>query len=362
MNANELEWFLRERVRNAKHGERLPPVRTLMREYGVGQAAIQGVFNRMAHQGQLSLRVGRGTFVQKMGQARSSLDGATVLVLSLRLQTERSHAVARQLHGQLSELGVRCIQLVYERLDEALEVLRLNARFDACVLQSYFETVPLGLLAFLRERCGGLVVDGARLAGMDVDAIASDWRGAMDKGALALRHAGHERIGFVAWPGGAQPLEGLRHHFCSLRQWLGRDEVQMPLIALERMPRPGESSAELIRAGLDKAGHGRRGAVTALMVWAGSDGDGIARALDGLSLQVPRDLSVLLLGHVNRADEHIHTFDIVGSNSDAAAAALVACVRQRIEQPQSEHQTIYLENHLVSFGSIGAPASRPRPG
>ena len=81
-----------------------------------------------------------------------------------------------------------------ERIDEALGLLDPDRRFDACVLQSYFAPLPLRLIAFLRERTGALCVGGARLAGVevDVDAVASDWRGAIDLAMERLRAAGHQ--------------------------------------------------------------------------------------------------------------------------------------------------------------------------
>ena len=155
MKPSDLEIALRRRVEDAPHGARLPPVRQLMREFKVGQATLQEILGRMARQGLLQLQVGRGTFVHKPGRSgASSLIGARVLVLCARIQSERGHQVADQVQEQLSAAGARCVKLVYERIEEALEVLRLTARFDACVLQSYFDAIPLGLLAFLRERCG----------------------------------------------------------------------------------------------------------------------------------------------------------------------------------------------------------------
>lgn len=260
------------------------------------------------------------------------------------------------MHTQLSRQGARCVQLVYERIDEALDMLHVKPRFDVCVLQSYFDIVPLGLLAYLRERCSGLVVDGARIAGVDVDAVASDWRGAMDLALEQLHAAGHERIGFVTWPGDTQPLEGLRHHFVSLRQCLQRTASTMPLVTLGHMPRPGESSAALVSATLDSLGLGRRQAPTALVVWAGAQADALETALQRLPAKARQSARIILLGHVNRPEDHLSQFDIVGSNSDDAADSLVQCIRRRIEEPQQPHKTIYLTNHYVQF----ATGARPR--
>lgn len=362
MDHSELETALRERVHQAAHGERLPPVRALMREYRVGQAVLQEILSRMARQGLLSMRVGRGTYVHKAEgvQAARSMRGAQVLLLSARVQSERSHRVARLLHEQLSERGARCVQVVYGQIEEALEVLRSNMRVDACVLQSYFYVVPLGLLTYLRERCPVVVVDGGRVAGLDIDAIASDWRGALDLAIERLRGVGHERIALVTWPGDIQPLEGLRHHFASLRRVLGASPQHMPLVELERMPQAGESSREMVREAIDRLWQGRT-RPTALLLWGPkSDVHGLLADLRQRGIQVPRDLSVIVIGHVDVPGEHGHLLDIVGSRSSDAAAKLVEQVQHHIEDPRRAGAVAYLPLHHVEAGSVAPPRPQAR--
>lgn len=364
MNATDLEALVRERVQRAAHGERLPPVRSLMREYRVGQAALQEILARMARQGLLTMRVGRGTFVHKGpgGTAARSIRGARVLLLSARVQGERSQRVAQLLHVQLSDRGAHCIQLVYANIEDALEVLRSNLRVDACVLQSYFDLVPLGLLSFLNERCPVLVVDGARVAGLDIDAISSDWRAAMDRAIGRLRDEGHERIGFIAWPGNVQPLDGLRQHFASLRRVLGLDECAMPLVELERMPRAGESSRELVRDALDRLPRGPK-RPTGLLLWGpAADVPGLLADLRQSGACVPRDLSLVMLGHVDVQAQHERQIDIIGTRAADAAAKLADQIQRRIEEPRRPGTVEYLPLHEVRFGSVApAPDRAARP-
>jgi DNA-binding LacI/PurR family transcriptional regulator len=360
MTPSDLEAALRQRVQQARHGERLPPVRALMREYRVGQAVLQEILARVARQGLLSMRVGRGTFVQKTDDvmAPRSIRGARVLLLSARVQSDRSHLVARLMHEQLSELGATCIQVVYRHIEETLEVLRSNMRVDACVLQSYFYRVPLGLLSYLRERCPVLVVDGGRVDGLDIDAISSDWRSAMDICIERLRGEGHERIGFISWPGEVPPLEGLRHHFVSLRRLLGLSEKQMPLLELARMPSAGESSWELVRQAIDQLW---RGAMrpTALLLWGPkSDVHLMLAELRQRGIKVPQNLSIVMIGHVDVPTEHGDVLDIVGSRSSDAVAMLVQQVQSRIENPQRPGARAYLPVQYVQAGSVGPPQQR----
>lgn len=354
MNAQDLEAALRTRVDQASHGDRLPPVRDMMREYKVGQAVIQEILGRMARQGLVQLQVGRGTFVHKPGRsAASSMANARVLVLSARVQSERSHQVAGRVQEQLSTAGARCVQLVYERIDEALEVLRLSARFDACVLQSYFDAIPLGLLAFLRERCGAVIADGARVTGVDLDAVASDWRGALDIAVDHASEAGHRRIGLMAWPGSVQPLEGLRHHFISLRRALRRSEAEMPLIELRRIPRPEEGDGEFVQDAFARAWADKSSRPTALVALGlGPGGSALSAAIEQHKLRIPRDLGVIMLGHVDVANDSNSRFDMVGSRCEDAASALVAQVCERIQYPARDHCTVYLENHYRKAGSL----------
>ncbi len=346
----DLKTKLLARIQSGRHGDRLPPVRSLMREYGVGQATMQTALGQLARQGLLSLQVGRGTFIQKPGQLlRQGLQSAQVLLLSPRVQTERSHQVARSVHSQLTAQGTHCVQLVYERIEEAVALLRPSLRFDACILQSYFDTVPLALLAFLRERCTALVVDGARLTGVNVDAVASDWRNAMDLGLAHLRANGHTRIGFLGWPGAVQPLSGLRQHFNSLRHCLALDERDMPLLELEKMPSPGETSTELIRAALAPLFTRGSNRPTGLLVWVGSDAQALFQALSELSPNSKRWPQLMVLGHVDRPEDHIQRFSVVGSNSEEAARCLVQLTKERIEQPREPQRTHLLPNQLVTF-------------
>lgn len=360
MQVSQLEQLLRDRVRQARHGEQLPPVRALMREYRVGQSALQEILSRMARQGLLSMRVGRGTFVQKTtpGIATKSFKGARVLLLSAQVQGERSHRVAQMLQAQLSERGAQCIQLVYAHIEEALEVLRSNLQVDACVLQSYFDVVPLGLLSFLRERCPVLVVDGARVAGLDIDAVTSDWRAAMDLAMGRLRAQGHERIGFIAWPGQVQPLDGLRQHFISLRRILGHSHEVMPLVELSRMPRAGESSRELVSDALTQIWQSAQ-KPTALMLWGPSmDISALLSDLHGRGIVVARDMSLILLGHVDVKVQHEEKIDIIGTRAVDAAAKLAQQVQQRIEDPQRPSSMEYLPLHQAEYGSVAQASTQ----
>ena len=157
--------------------------------------------------------------------------------------------------------------LVYDRIDDALEVLRLTARFDACVLQSSFDDIPLGLLAFLKEHGVAVVADGTGVTGVDVDAVASDWRGALDAAVDALITRGHRRIALLAWPGEVQPLQSVRHHFGSLRGVLHCSDQEMPLVELHHLPRHGESPMAMWQRALAMLWTRSDARLTAVVAW-----------------------------------------------------------------------------------------------
>lgn len=362
MDAPTLEALLRERVSSAGHGERLPTVRAMMREYRVGQAAIQAALARLARQGLLQLQVGRGTFVQKpVPRARAGFDGARLLLLSPRRQTERSYAVARQLQAEFAARGARCVQIIYERIDEALGLLDPDRRFDACVLQSYFDPLPLRLIAFLRERTGALCVDGARLAGVDVDAVASDWRGAIDLAMERLRATGHRRIGLVAWPGAVPPLQGVRQHFASLRRCLGGSPEAMPAVELACAPQPGHGVRAEMATALKQIAMPRFGGPTALLVWGGgAHAEELRQALKTAGRGPRSASSVLLLCHVDRPEEHGDCFACAGSVSAQAAEEIVTLIAWRFEHPAAEPRTVLLPSRFDARASL-RPFHRSTP-
>ncbi len=80
MSRSDLDNRLRALVAPMAHGQRLPAVRQLMRDFGVGQAAMLEALNALAGEGLVLSQVGRGTFAQKPGSAigKSSLAGASV--------------------------------------------------------------------------------------------------------------------------------------------------------------------------------------------------------------------------------------------------------------------------------------------
>lgn len=354
MDALTLETLLRERVAAAEHGERLPTVRVMMREYRVGQATIQTALARLARQGLLQLQVGRGTFVQRpAARARAGFDGARLLLLSPRRQTERSHAVGRRLQAEFAARGARCVQIIYERIDEALGLLDPDRRFDACVLQSYFDPLPLRLIAFLRERTAALCVDGARLAGVDVDAVASDWRGAIDLAMEQLRAAGHRRIGLVAWPGTVPPLQGVRQHFASLRRCLGGNEQTMPSVELASAPQPGHAVRAELAAALKRIAAPRTGGPTALLIWGGgAHVQELQQALASAGRGPRSASSVLLLCHVDRPEEHGDCFACAGSVSAQAAEEIVALLAWRFEHAAAEPRTVLLPSRFDARASL----------
>jgi len=350
----EVETALRRRVDAAAHGDRLPPMRTLKHEYRVGQAVLQDILQRMAHQGLLRLQVGRGIFVQKpLSAPKGGLAGAKVLLLSQRANSDRNQQVSRLLQGQLVTAGARCVAREYDRIEDALEVLRLTERFDACVLQSSFDAIPVGLLAFLKERGVAVVADGARVAGVDIDAVASDWRSALDTAVDALIERGHHRIALLGWP---NELElGLRHHFVSLRRILHRSDKEMPLIELDPVPQDGESPAAMWERALALLWLRLDARPTAIVIWS-RDGDGnvLAEAIAAVRIRVPQQLSVVRLGHVDVAAEHRERFDVIGSCAVDAAEAIVTQLRRSIEKPQESPSTVYLPVRSALFGSVAS--------
>src|ERR1700704_3570590 len=58
----DLDLFLDSIARASKHGDRLPTIRELMRQFGVSQMVVQRAFQALKDQGVIESEVGRGTF------------------------------------------------------------------------------------------------------------------------------------------------------------------------------------------------------------------------------------------------------------------------------------------------------------
>ncbi len=355
---------LYELVDKLDDGARLPTVRDLMKRFHVSQSAVQEAFNRLREEGLATSQVGRGSYVIKLADAATRAGGRdtagrqpeSLLILSNSSMNERCVLVQQHIVADMVATGGKVVQMSYHDTDHLLVLLRSVPSFDAVILQSHYEVIPIRLLHLLQQKTRALVVDGHTLSGVDVDRIGTDWEESL---ALALDHLtglGHRRIGMVSLESTAQPIVSVRRAFARLRFWGGVPvEVTEPL-EVKGLVHPTQSVDPAFEATLSAA-MAATGALpfSALVTIGLSDGLGIRRCLDRLGLGRPGDLSVHMLGHHNVPTEHIGYFTMAGSSHEEAARQMMAMIRRRLRAQSAAPEICFLACREVVRGSTAAP-------
>jgi len=371
----DLERFLAELARDAQAGDQLPTIRELMRRFGVSQGLVQRAFASLKERGLINSQVGRGTYFVGSGAGRAaSADavpaavgegdapgrapaGRSILLLRRSVSIARGRALVDGLHRRFAAEGHRVLEVSYTDSDHALTVLKALPRFDACVLQSSFRTIPIDVLAALRTKCAALAVDGAALMGADVEAVGTEWGEPLAEAFELLRQRGHRRIA-VAMTGhpmlatqlGWRRLEQLRqaHPDCSVES-----------IALPHWP-DGQYAAALVQR-LRALSENRAAAPTALIAWGIEDGMQLRELLDEAQLPVPAALSVVLLGRTDLANEHAGFFSTVGCSVEDQMAALHEAVLARWAEPDAPHGIRLIPLRRRAGASVADALAAPGP-
>lgn len=370
----DLERYLAELARDAQAGDQLPTIRELMRRFGVSQGLVQRAFASLKERGLINSQVGRGTyFVGGDGAGRVPAGGAaaapaaeseakarlpagrSVLLLRRSISIARGRALVDGLHRRFAAEGHRVLEVSYTDSDHALTVLKALPRFDACVLQSSFRTIPIELLAALRAKCAALAIDGAALVGADVEAVGTEWGEPLADAFESLRQRGHRRfaVAMTAHPMLATQLGWRRLE--QLRQ--AHPECSFEAIALPHWP-DGEYAAALVQRLLEL--HAASAAPpTALIAWGIEDGLRLRELLDEARLPVPAALSVVLLGRTDLVNEHGGFFSTVGCSVEDQMAALHDALLARWARPDAPYgiRLIPLQRRAGASVADAPPAS-----
>ncbi|WP_395703007.1 winged helix-turn-helix domain-containing protein [Aquabacterium sp.] len=358
---HELEQFLDALAREARPGDRLPTIRALMRRFGVSQAPVQRAFQVLKDRGQIESQVGRGTYFtggasspvangtstaalpastaaaepdEPAARGGRATDARAVLLLRRSISIARGRVLVEGLHRRFAAEGHRVLEVSYTDAGHALTVLKALPRFDACVVQSTFRTIPVELLAALREKCAVLAVDGTALVGTDVEAVGTEWGEPLAAAVELLWQQGHRHIAFActAHPFLATQLGWRR--FESLQ----RAQPDLVLEALALPLLPDDAYAEALAARLAA----RRDAAeaplfSALVAWGIEDGERFRALLADVGLAAPDRLSVVLLGRTDLANEHAGFFTMAGCSVEHQVAALHEAIQARWAQPQAPY-------------------------
>lgn len=317
----DLEQFLDQLARDAHPGDRLPPIRDLMRRFGASQMLVQRAFQNLKARGLIASQVGRGTYFRSAGEPEIALASAnrasagarssmrSVLLLRRSISVARGRVLAEGLQRRFTADGHRVLQVSYTDPDHALTVLKGLPRFDACVVQSTFKTVTIEVLAALREKCDVLAVDGTALVGTDVEAVGMEWGEPLATAITCLQQRGHGRIAYATTSHPFLANELGRRRFEHLKNTL--TGVALQLMQVPHLPDENYEAelVDMIKASLDDSG---RPPFTAMVAWGIEDGAKFRRLLSGIGLDVPAALSVVLLGRTDLANEHADFFETVG--------------------------------------------------
>lgn len=347
------------RIDRAEDGARLPTVRELMRSFRVSQAAVQEAFDRLRAEGLVDSRVGRGSYVVKASTAaasrRSSLD--SLLILSNASMNERCVLVQNRIVSEMAQHGGKVVQMSYHDTDHLLELLASTPRFDAAILQSHYESIPVRLLGLLKAKTRALVVDGHSIAGLDIDRVGTDWEEALD---LALGHLaglGHHRVALISTDVIAQPILGARRAFARLARGRGLAAADARTVLLAGVKHPTVSIDAKLEAALAPLRRNGHLPFTAAVILGVSDGIGLRQCLDRLDVGVPEDLSVYMLGHRDVPSEHFGILTMAGSSHVEAADQLTAVLRRRLADPDLPPQIVHLGTAEALRRSTAAPAA-----
>lgn len=367
---SDLEQFLEALAREARPGDRLPPIRDLMRRFGASQMAVQRAFQNLKARGLIDSQVGRGTYFMAEGADAAGAGTATgagagvgvaahapavrsVLLLRRSISITRGRVLLEGLQRRFSADGHRVLEVSYTDPAHARTVLKGLPRFDACVVQSTFKTITIDLLAALKEKSDVLAVDGAALVGADVEAVGLEWGEPMAAAVALLERQGHRRIAYAttSHPFLATQL-GLRR-FEYLKAT--RPDLQLQSIIVPHLPDDNYQAAlvEQVKAGLATTG---QPAFTALVAWGIEDGAGFRALLSSCGVDIPSMLSVVLLGRTDLANEHADFFDTIGCSVADQVAQLHQAIQARWADPSRPHGI-----HLIPVGRrAGASVAAPR--
>jgi DNA-binding LacI/PurR family transcriptional regulator len=359
---DELNQFLDTLANASRAGDRVPTVRELMSRFSASQVVVQIALGRLKDAGLIDSYVGRGTFFRSTDQSdvaininKSAVTTRSVLLLRRSVSIQRGRYVIDSLQRRFNAQGHRVLEVSYTDPNHARTVLRGLPRFDACVVQSSFETITIETLAALRQKTETIVIDGLALVGANVDAVGLEWGEPLTRAIHLLEQRGHRNIAFATTthPFLANAL-GVRR---LIQLQTTNRNANVELIHVPSLPQ--EDYAKVLLTLLSPS-IAKSGALpfTALVVWGIEDGAEFRTQLTALGVRVPSALSVVLLGRTDLPSEHANFFDTVGGKADDQVEYLYEAVVQRWAAPQSAFGVRLLPVVTRAGQSIAAPSQR----
>lgn len=370
---SDLEQFLVQLSRDARPGDRLPPIRDLMHRFGASQMVVQRALQGLKSKGLIASQIGRGTYFLGDGGRLADIERPvastravavrspavrSVLLLRRSVSILRGRVLMEGLQRRFTAEGVRVLEVSYTDPDHARIMLKGLPQFDACVVQSTFKTITIELLAALKEKCDVLAVDGTALAGTEVEAVGTEWGEPLFAAILRLQEMGHRSIAYATTSHPLLASQLGRRRFEALKAVM--PGVDLHLISVPHFPDEGYE-AGLVDMVRDSVGPAGRPPFTALVAWGIEDGAKFRRLLADIGLAVPSALSVLLLGRTDLANEHADFFDVVGCSVADQVEYLTRAISARWADPTVPHGVRLIPVTSRVGQSIGAPSESEQP-
>ena len=304
---------LRSEIETLSDGAKLPTVRALMKQLGVGQSVIQQAVDQLESEGLVSAEVGRGTFVRRRGGAATPGE-RSVVILNHQRPGRRGETIAAKLHEQLLAAGSRSILMTYSDLAHAGDWLRAMPAVDACVVRPQGDVLPANIVAILKAKCRAIVVEGVPMEHLDVDSVATDWLLTIETAVRHLRSRGHQKLALALTSTDARfAREGARLFRSLMRIATGEE----PVVAYRT------------EAGYDL------GDATAVVAWSITAAQDIGDKVPMVILENP-DLVSDLPGAT-----------VVGRTSARVAASVVERIDYRLANPDAPFIPVYDKPKLV---------------
>lgn len=319
-----------------------------MAAFGTSQRVVERALDPLIADARVVARPGAGLRIAEQPVEAEAVYSADCLILYRASESRLAQRLLIELVKRLRRGGYRVKMKGFIDEADAEEHLERQGRFRCCLLQTNFEVVSVRFLARIMHCTDALVIDGVSVTGIDADIIGTNWREALSVGYRMLQDRGHTRIGFLTSAHDARQIAMARRDFLLLSGWEG----PAPHPRLHTVPAlPGSYQlADLVRALPDPEAGGD--ATTALIVWGLVEGNLLDAALRQRGLRSGEDVSVLILGSVDVASEHVSRFDVVGNSDAEKLDWFEAVVTARLEGEGGLPCSHYLPIYTQVNGSI----------
>lgn len=339
---SRLQSYLRSVALTAARGERLPTVRQLMRDFSLSQQNVERALKALKEEGLVAAHVGRGTFftgensepiATSRGAGNADKGQRSVILLRRSSNNLRGRFVLEELQRRLSEAGHVTLEVGYSDPEHAKQVLQTLPRFDACIVQNSFDTMPVDMIAAIRRKTETIVVDGAWLVGTDIDAVGFEWGQSIETAVQRLTTTGHDCIHFLTTTSFFLANEMGLHRWRNLRERPDLAQILQPEIRVAKLPPKDYEDVAVdafLNAITDKPAAGRR----ALIIWGIDDGARFKTLIERSGLAIPEDLSVILLGRTDLAPEAGGFFHVIGYSAADQVDGVYRRLIERWQEPK----------------------------